>query len=64
MAMIKLKNNKIKKREIGSEVTIHLRQKSKGLTNLPNTLDQTPKPVLRLRENSGGDINSNQGSIL
>jgi hypothetical protein len=52
-----LKNNKIKKSEIGSEVTIHRRQKSKGLTNLPNTLDQTPKPVLRLRENPGEAIN-------
>jgi hypothetical protein len=37
-----LKNNKIKKSEIGSKVTIHQRQKTYGLTILPDTEDQIP----------------------
>ena len=56
MATIKLRNNKIKKREIGSEVTIHPRGKSKGLTNLPTPLDQSPKPNSLLRANPGRAI--------
>jgi len=51
-----LKNNKIKKGEIGSKVTIQQRGKCDRLSILPNTDDQTPKPAVKLRENPGGAI--------
>ena len=54
-----LKNNRIKKSEIGSKVTIHRRQKSKGLTILPTPLDLTSTSFQMLRANPGGAIFSN-----
>lgn len=49
-----IKNQKIKKSEIGSDITIHRRGKSNGLTILPNTYDQIPKSPSLLRANPGG----------
>ena len=51
-----LKNNKIKKSEFGSKVTIHRRQKSNGLTILPNTDNQSPKTEIGSGSNPGGAI--------
>lgn len=52
-----IKNNKIKKRNLGSEITIHRRGKSDELTNSPNTDVQIPKARQKLRANPGGAIN-------
>jgi len=58
-----LKNNKIKKSEFGSKVTIHRRGKRNGLNILPTTDDQIPTPHVSRVTNPGGAINSNKGSI-
>ena len=51
-----LKNNKIKKREIGSNVTIHRRLKTNRINNVPTSLDLTPTSLQMLRANPGGAI--------
>jgi hypothetical protein len=51
-----LKNNKIKKSEVGSDITTHRRGKNVGLNISPTTDDQTPKPNSLLRANPGGAI--------
>jgi hypothetical protein len=51
-----LKNNKIKKGEIDSEVTIHRRGKCDGLNISPNTDDQIPTPAIARCSNPGGAI--------
>jgi len=51
-----LKNNRIKKSEIGSKVTIHRREKNIGLNILPNTDDQTPTTQVARCPNPGGAI--------
>ena len=56
MATIKLKNNKIKKSEIGSEVTISRRLKANRLNISPTSLDQAPTYPQMLRANPGGAI--------
>ena len=53
MAMRKLKNNKIKKRKIGSEVTIHRRGKRNGLNILLTTDDLSPTPHISRVTNPG-----------
>jgi len=49
-----LKNNKIKKSKIGSEVTIHRRGKTNGLNILPTTDDQKPTSQMARVSNPGG----------
>ncbi len=56
-----LKNNKTKKKEIGSEVTIHRRGKSKGLNIFPTTDDQIPTPHISRVTNPGGAIKETLG---
>jgi len=51
-----LKNNKIKKSKIGSEVTILRRGKGNGLNILPNTDDQIPNSKMARVSNPGGAI--------
>ncbi|MEA3248614.1 MAG: hypothetical protein U9Q73_02820 [Nanoarchaeota archaeon] len=54
-----LKNNKIKKRKIGSEVTIHRRGKCNGLNISPTPDDQKPTSQIGSGSNPGGAIDSN-----
>jgi len=56
MATRKLKNNKIKKSEIGSEVMIHRRGKRNRLNISPTTDDLKPTSQNGLRSNPGGAI--------
>lgn len=49
-----LKNQKIKKSEIGSEVTFYSRGKSRRLSILPNTDDQIPNSKMAQVSNPGG----------
>jgi len=51
-----LKNNKIKKSRIGSEITIHRRGKRNGLNIPPTTDDQLPTPHVSRVSNPGGAI--------
>ncbi len=51
-----LKNNKIKKSEIGSEITIHHRGKSIGLNISPTTDDLKPNSKMARVPNPGGAI--------
>ncbi len=57
MATRKLKNNKIKKCEIGSEATIHRRGKNIGLNISPTTNDLKPTSKMVRVTNPGGAIN-------
>lgn len=54
--MRELKNNKLKKNEIGSEVTIHSRGKCNGLTISPTTNDLKPTSQTGLKSNPGRAI--------
>ncbi|MFH1607814.1 MAG: NUDIX domain-containing protein, partial [archaeon] len=56
MATRKLKNNKIKKSEIGSEVTIHRRGKRKGLNISPISDDLKHTSQIARCSNPGGAI--------
>jgi hypothetical protein len=56
MATSKIKNNKIKRSEIGSKVTIHRRLKIDRINNAPTSLDLTPTSPQMLRVNTGGAI--------
>ncbi|MBU0760185.1 MAG: hypothetical protein KJ600_00870 [Nanoarchaeota archaeon] len=51
-----LKSNKTKKRNSGSEVTIHRRGKNNRLNILPNTDDLTPNSKMARISNPGGAI--------
>ena len=51
-----LKDGKIKKGKIGSEVTIYLRGRNNGLSILPNPDDQNPNSKMALVSNPGGAI--------
>ncbi len=51
-----LKNNKAKKRKIGSEGGKVKNKSNLEFTKNPTPLDQTPKPAVRLRTNPGGAI--------
>jgi len=51
-----LKNQKIKKSEIGSEVTFYRRGKSNGLNISPTTDDQIPNSKMARVSNPGGAI--------
>ena len=53
MATRKLKNNKIKKSEIGSELTIRRRGKRKELNISPTTDDQIPTSQMARVSNPG-----------
>ena len=51
-----LKNNKVKKRKIGSEDKRVKNKSNLEFIKNPTTDDQTPKSVVRLKENFGGAI--------